>query len=758
MKRFSVILTVICLMAALFVIAAPAASAEGYTQTQPKTTVPSGYTGIYTAADLSKISKSLNSSYILMADIDLANAEFTPIGTEAKPFGGVFDGNGHTIKNFKITASGTQKASYLGLFGCSTGTVKNLVISGMNITAEITNGKLCVGGIAGRNQGTISNCKVTVNISGKANATVSTKNAECIVGGITGENRSNSGMYGKIKNCEVYGTIVSEATVPETSSFGYAYAGGVAGQNSVMSTSISCCTNFATVTINAGNHAIGGGIVGDQLSATTSYCINRGAVKVIGGNVIAGGIAGSNNMSGEVFCCCNHGTVNASSEYRSFTTSSDTTQTFGSIRIGGVLGENSHSTLGSSYSMGKVSYTKSGDVTIECGGAYGAYEGGPVSDCYYLNSSVTVTDAENRIDKAISSSDFAKASTFENFDFISAWEMSPEGYPTLTMNTVHVHTPSEWTVKSEPNCTDSGREIIVCTTCNEVLEARDIPALGHLPGEWVTVEPTCTESGRRYCVCMRCHEEIESEELAPKGHTPGAAAVVEATCHSEGSRTVSCSVCGAVLEYEAYPMMEHTPGEWTVSEEPTCTHEGTKERRCTICGELLATEKIAPNGHTTGEWTIVKEATCTEDGSKTRSCTVCGETFTQRIRANGHTAGEWVVTVEPTCQETGTKVKTCTVCGETIETETIPTVEHSYVNGKCEYCGAEDPALSTETENTETKATEATTSSETDKSTDTSKTPGKDSKSTTTIIIIIVVAVVVLCGAAVLIYVTSKKK
>ena len=62
-------------------------------------------------------------------------------------------------------------------------------------------------------------------------------------------------MYGKIKNCEVYGTIVSEATVPETSSFGYAYAGGVAGQNSVMSTSISCCTNFATVTINAGNHA-----------------------------------------------------------------------------------------------------------------------------------------------------------------------------------------------------------------------------------------------------------------------------------------------------------------------------------------------------------------------------------------------------------------------------------------------------------------------------------------------------------------------
>ena len=85
--------------------------------------------------------------------------------------------------------------------------------------------------IAGKNQGTISNCKVTATISGTTTATVSTMNTEVLVGGIAGENRSSShlDMHGQIKSCEVYGSVFSEALVPETTERGFAYTGGIAG-------------------------------------------------------------------------------------------------------------------------------------------------------------------------------------------------------------------------------------------------------------------------------------------------------------------------------------------------------------------------------------------------------------------------------------------------------------------------------------------------------------------------------------------------
>ena len=498
MKKILISAIMLCMLSALFVFAGPVASADSFTAPEQSASVPAGYTGIYTANDLANISNNPNSNYILMADIDMKNVSFKPIGTESKPFGGIFDGNGHEIKNLSLSVSGTMSASYIGLFGCSTGTVKNLIITDMTVDAHLNNGKLYVGAIAGMNQGTISNCKITAVISGKTTSTVSTKNTDAIVGGVTGENRStsSSALYGKIKNCEFYGSVVSEAVVPESSALGYAYAGGIAGQNNVMNTAISCCSNYGSVTITAGNHAMAGGIVGDQFFGSTSYCVNSGAVKANGGNVFCGGVAGSNNTGGEVFCCCSLGSVTASSEYRTFQTSTGKTQTFGSIRIGGVIGENSFAKMSKAYSMGKVSYTAKGDVTVECGGAYGAHDGGEVADCYYLNSSVTVVGSGTHVDKAITESEFANSATFENFDFIDAWTMSSEGYPVLTMKTVHTHTPSEWTVKVQPTCTEDGSEVIVCTECKELLDSRTIEKLGHEEGEWLTIEPTCTETGR----------------------------------------------------------------------------------------------------------------------------------------------------------------------------------------------------------------------------------------------------------------------
>lgn len=108
---------------------------------------------------------------VLVADIDLKNQLWTPIGqTCATQFNGTFDGNGYTIKNLNVDASKQTGANYSsGLFGwLNKATVKNLTIE--NATVK---GNHNVGVIAGYMETsgcTISNCHVI-------NATVVAKHA-----------------------------------------------------------------------------------------------------------------------------------------------------------------------------------------------------------------------------------------------------------------------------------------------------------------------------------------------------------------------------------------------------------------------------------------------------------------------------------------------------------------------------------------------------------------------------------------------------
>lgn len=85
---------------------------------------------------------------VLTADIDLGGREWAPIapsttfknnattveGTTNKSYSGTFDGQGHTISNFKIRTNRAELTS--GLFGAVTGTIRNLGI----VNASFDNG------------------------------------------------------------------------------------------------------------------------------------------------------------------------------------------------------------------------------------------------------------------------------------------------------------------------------------------------------------------------------------------------------------------------------------------------------------------------------------------------------------------------------------------------------------------------------------------------------------------------------------------
>lgn len=92
-------------------------------------------------------------------------------------------------------------------------------------------------------------------------------------------------------------------------------------------------------------------------------------------------------------------------------------------------------------------------------------------------------------------------------------------------------------------------------------------------------------------------------------------------------------------------------------------------------------------------------AACETTGFDTNYCVLCGRTninsFTEAI---GHTPtldenGDPAITVvEPTCTEIGTNTYVCANCGKT-QKEEVPALGHTYENGVCTVCSAEEPVM-----------------------------------------------------------------
>lgn len=81
----------------------------------------------------------------LTTDLDLENAEWLPIGGNGETkFGGIFDGDGHVISNFKIS---TTTGNSIGFFGAidNNSCIKNLGIKNGNVTSNMQNVGVLVG-------------------------------------------------------------------------------------------------------------------------------------------------------------------------------------------------------------------------------------------------------------------------------------------------------------------------------------------------------------------------------------------------------------------------------------------------------------------------------------------------------------------------------------------------------------------------------------------------------------------------------------
>ena len=253
-----------------------------------------------------------NVDIALEGDIDLSKLSLTrsavnwaPIGTEAEPFVGTFDGNGYTIKNLNIVETEAKEGkAYIGFFGyAKNATIKNVTFENVNINIpclDIDHSQGHIGAVAGSLEGTstIENVTVKGDITVYATQTANGASRVAVVAG--------GNAYGNvtIKNVHV---IANEGSSLIANNNTGAIAGQLQGK-----TVYENCTSNIDVTVNK---FFAGGIVGIAgTNDTFINCHTTGDIAVVAGRAgrandqyrvggIAGGWAdGKNNVCTLINC------------------------------------------------------------------------------------------------------------------------------------------------------------------------------------------------------------------------------------------------------------------------------------------------------------------------------------------------------------------------------------------------------------------------------------------------------------------------
>ncbi len=242
----------------------------------------SGYNYICTRAQLDQIMANTaheTYDYILMADLDMANAPHTPIGNSGNPFTGTFNGNHKLIKNLDIQAASSGQ----GFFGYVNGaTIDHMEFD--NITIDIT-----AAGAAHSIGGLIGKCYGSSEIMGAKAQLITINDSQ------SAAHYGIGGIIGYVSNGCTLGDATVNDVVVNNSNTSLDKLGGIIGY---MSDSLTGSQLIQAEVLNFDGSAnlAGakiGGIVGTIDGASVEVYDVKAAVNIVGPNINqVGGIVG----------------------------------------------------------------------------------------------------------------------------------------------------------------------------------------------------------------------------------------------------------------------------------------------------------------------------------------------------------------------------------------------------------------------------------------------------------------------------------
>ena len=252
----------------------------------------------YLASEVNKGQKYENSYFVLTADINLNNKDWTPIansfsnalfgGSDYLMFSGNLDGKGHTISNISIgTESSPLESDVFGLFGATEGKISNLNLDTVSIhgIAKVASIGAVVGfagGLVGSSGGSIENCHVTgltMDMSAPSNVYAAAYWVGGLVGALDGTQLINE--------CSVSGGITEKA--------GKGSIGGLIGE---LGKAAKITYSRSNVTVNVKADSRGGadvgGFIGKGNGKTDAETVIRNcyATGNVTGGAYTGGFAG----------------------------------------------------------------------------------------------------------------------------------------------------------------------------------------------------------------------------------------------------------------------------------------------------------------------------------------------------------------------------------------------------------------------------------------------------------------------------------
>ena len=552
-------------------------------------------------------------------------------------YSGTFDGNNKTVSGLYFNDNSTR----IGLFGSSEadGNIKNV-----GVVDSYFKGNDFVGGVCGRNDGTITNCYNAGNLTAiESSATI---------GGICGYNS------GTVTNCYNTGTVTATGQV--------ASVGGVCGCSTAP---ISNCYNIGTVTATSSSTDISD-ICGYNFGPVTNCYYLADTEDENGGKTT------EQFASGEVAYLLSQGCS---------TGVGDDAETYDGSIWGQKLGENGDTypvlditkrvyqvdkydgCEGKPGSSTKVYSNQSTSIYGEHSFAYEPVENGNAikaacSECGATYTVKLTQPAATSDEKIVYDGTEKKAGTAIAIDSGNTGiETIPENaitYAAVTNGTTSTYSTTapknagtykakltlgtgdnivsieiNFTIEKAASPTIAGEEKSYAYSAGSDGKAIGVDIAGKLPTDRGTTTYAVAETDTEQFlseVTVDTSGNLTYKVNQVDSTKVGKTAVITVTASMENYENVEYTLTISITDTRSECVHTHT--EIRNQREATCTQTGyTGDTYCTDCDKLLSTGKeLAALGHNY-KATVTKQPTTTEEGIMTYTCSKCGHSYTQPI-------------------------------------------------------------------------------------------------------------------------------